>query len=51
MFHLRMIKFFAFTKVRFLERFGQFYFYVIKHIKFRNTLIEAFVAIFCAPIK
>ena len=51
MFHLRMVKFFVFTKVQFLERFRQFYFYVIKHTKFKNTLIEAFVAIFCVPIK
>lgn len=51
MFHLRMIKFFVATKVRFLNTRTQTSVYVIKHIKSRNARTKAFAALFFAPIK
>ena len=46
MFHLRMIKFFVATKVRFLNTRMQTSVYVIKHTKSRNARTKAFAAFF-----
>ena len=49
MFHLRMIKFFVATKVRFLNTRMQTSVYVIKHTKSRNVRTKAVAGFFLRP--